>query len=101
MDAFRSAYAAFNPESETMMREMSTHILDLIAIGVQKSDVIEVLSSDRKKSDALEPFNVALRQCIGETVRAPIEVLEIAQDIRQWIEEVERAGGITISGRTK
>ena len=66
-----------------------------------KSDLIDVLSSDRSKSDALEPFNVALRQRIGETVRAPIEVLEIAQDIRQRIEEVERSGGTTISGRTK
>lgn len=101
METFRSVYAAFVPGNKVMMRQMLDHMPDLIAVGALEGDLVDVLSGDRKKSDALEPFNVALRQRIGETVRAPIEVLEIAQDIRQRIEEVERAGGTTISGRTK
>ena len=101
METFRSVYAVFVPGNRAMMRQMLDHMTDLIAVGASERDLIDALSSDKKKSDALEPFNVALRQRIGETVRAPIEVLEIAQDVRQRIEEVERAGGTTISGRTK
>ena len=101
METFRSVYATFVPGNRAMMRQMLDHMIDSIAVGASEGDLVDILSSDGKKSDALEPFNVALRQRIGETVRAPIEVLEIAQDIRQRIEEVERAGGTTISGRTK
>ena len=101
MDALRSAYAAFIPENETMLREMLMHVLDLIAIGTTKDDLIEVLSSDRKKSGALSPLIVALQLHAGEMVRAPIEVLEIADDIRQRIEEVERIGGTITPGKIK
>ncbi len=101
METFRSVYAAFVPRNKVMMRQMLDRMTDLIAVGASERDLVDVLSGDKKKSDALEPFNVALRQRIGETVRAPIEVLEIAQDIRQRIEEVERAGGTIILGRTK
>ena len=97
MEMFRSIYDSFVPGNKAMVRQM----LDLIAVGALERDLVDILSSDRKKSGALEPLVVALRQRIGETVRAPIEVLEIAQDIRQRIEEVERSRGITTTGRTK
>ena len=96
-ETFRSIYAAFVPGNKAMVRQM----LGLTAVGALERDLIDILSSDRKKSNALEPLIVALRQRIGETVRAPIEVLEIAQDIRQRIEEVERSRGTTTTGRTK
>ena len=101
MEMFRSVYATFIPGNRAMIRQMLDQMMDLIVVGTSESDLIDILSSDGKKSDALEPFIIALRQRIGETVRAPIEVLEIAQDIRQRIEEVEKAGGTTISGRTR
>ena len=101
MEMFRSVYALFVPGNRIMMRQMLDHMLDLIAVGALERDLVDILSSDGKKSDALEPFVVALRQRIGETVRAPIEVLEIAQDIRERIEEVERAGGTTTPGKMK
>ena len=101
METFRTIYAAFVLGNRTMMHHILDHVLALIAIGASERDLIDILSSDRRKSDFLEPLIVALRQRIGETVRAPIEVLEVAQDVRQRIEEVERARGTTISGRTK
>ena len=97
MEMFRSIYDSFVPGNKAMVRQM----LDLIAVGALERDLVDILSSDRKKSGALEPLVVALRQRIGETVRAPIEVLEIAQDVRQRIEEVERSRGTTTTGRTK
>ena len=101
MEMFRSIYASFVPGNKAMVRQMLNHIPALIATGALERDLVDILSSDRRKSDALEPLIVALRQRIGETVRAPIEVLEIAQDIRQRIEEVEKAGGTTLpAGRS-
>ena len=97
LETFRSIYASFVPGNKAMVRQM----LDLIAVGALERDLVDILSSDRKKSDALKPLIVALRQRIGETVRAPIEVLEIAQDIRQQIEATEKTEDTTITGRTK
>ena len=86
MDTFRSAYAVFVPGNETMMREMLRLVPDLIAAGASEHDLVEILSSDRAKSDTLLPLVVALRQRVGEAVRAPAEVLEVAADIHERIE---------------
>ena len=88
MDTFRSAYAVFVPGNETMMREMLRLVPDLIAVGATEHGLVEVLSSDKAKSDALLPLVIALRQRIGEEVRAPAEVLEVTGDIRARIEAI-------------
>ena len=96
MDAFRSAYAAFNPADEAMMREMLAGVPGWVAAGASERDLVEVLSSDREKADTLRPLVVALRQRAGEAVRAPGEVLEVAADIRERIEaKVDTAGGVS------
>ena len=86
MDAFRSAYAAFNPGDEAMLREMLAVVPDWVATGASERDLVEVLSSHKEKAGALQPLVVALRQRTGEEVRAPGEVLEVAADIREQIE---------------
>ena len=94
MDRFRSAYAAFDLRNETMIQMMIDAMLrlvpDLIASGVPDHDLLEILSSDKAKSDTLEPLLVSLRQRIGEKVRAPAEVLEVAADIHKRIETKPR-----------
>ena len=85
MDVFRSAYAVFLPDSETMMYEMLQLVPDLIANGASEHDLVDILLS-RRKSDALEPLIVALRQRTGEVIRVPVEVLEVARDINKRIE---------------
>ena len=87
MDAFRSMYAAFVPGNETMMREMMWRVIDLIASGVSERVLVEILSEDGEKEDALMPLIIALRQRMGEDVRTSEEVLEVAADIRERIEE--------------
>ena len=84
LDVFRSAYAVFVPDNETMMYEMLQLVPDLIANGAPERDLVEILSGG--KSDALEPLIVALRQRTGGVVRAPVEVLEVARDINKRIE---------------
>ena len=87
MDAFRSMYAAFAPGNETMMREMMGRVINLIASGISERDLVEILAGDEEKAATLVPLIIALRQRTGEAVRAPAEVLEVAADIREQIEE--------------
>ena len=86
MEAFRSAYAAFLPNDEITMHEVLRLVPELIATGASAHNLVDILSSDKAKSEALAPLIVALRQHTGEAVRAPVEVLEVAADIRERIE---------------
>ena len=89
MEAFRSAYAGFAPENVTMMREIAdVTIPHLIALGASEHDLVEILSNNETSSTALMPLIVALRQRMGMEVRAPTEMLEVAEDIRQQIEKI-------------
>ena len=88
MEAFRSAYDVFIPDNARMMSDMLHLVPDLIALGASVSDLIEILSSDKAKSNALVPLLVALREYhTGEEVRAPEEVREVAADIIERIEQ--------------
>ena len=85
MNAFRFAYTAFVPDHGTMMHEMIWIVLNLVVAGASVPELVEILSSDEAKSETLVPLVVALRQHAGETVRAPDEVLQVAEDIRKRI----------------
>ena len=87
LEAFRLAYAAFMPDNEIIMQEMISTVPDLIASGLSEYDLVNILSSDNAKSATLEPLVIALRQNAGESVRAPAEMLEVAEDIRNQINE--------------
>ena len=92
MDVFRSLYAAFCPGEDTMVSELLERVPNLIAAGASERDLVGVLSSESEKTNALMPLVVALRQRAGEVVRAPVEVLEIAADIRREIETTLGSG---------
>ncbi len=86
MEAFRSVYDVFVPDK--MMSEMLHFVPDLVAMGASAPDLVEILSSDKVKSDTLLPLIVALREYhTGEAERAPEEVREVAADIIERIEE--------------
>ena len=86
LEAFRAAYDAFRIGKRTMLREMLELAVELIVFGVSERELAEVLSSDRERADALAPLVVALRKRAGEPVRAPVEVIEVADDIIREIE---------------
>ena len=86
VETFRSAYAAYVPGNEPMMDKILETVADLVEFGVPEHDLVEILSSDKAKSDTLTPLVVALLQRIGQEVRAPTEVLEVAADVRKRIE---------------
>ena len=88
MEAFRSVYDVFVPDNTMMMSEMLHFVPDLIATGASAPDLVEILSSDKAKSDTLLPLIVALREYhTGEAERAPEEVREVAADIIERIEQ--------------
>ena len=91
MNAFRFAYVAFAPSNEAMMDDMQKIVPELIASGASERDLIEILSSDKKKSSTLAPLIVVLQQRTGEKVRAPVEILDVAEDILKRIKA--RVGG--------
>ena len=97
MDEFHSIYRTFLPEDRAMMREMLEGVPKLIAAGLAACAVADILSSDLGKSEALRPLIVALHQLDGKTVRAPVEIVEVAADIRELIEtRVKAAASPTV-----
>ena len=86
LDAFRLAYAGLIAGNETMMRAILALVIDLAAAGAPAHLLVEVLLSDKEKSETLQPLVVALRELSGESVRAPSEVLDVAADIRKRID---------------
>ncbi len=87
LKAFRSVYAAFLPNNLVIMHDMQRIVSELIANGASKRELVEILSSDKEKADALVPLIVALQQLTGDVVRAPDEVLAVAEDINKDIEK--------------
>ena len=82
-----SVYAALVPEDEAMISHVVEGVAGLAAAGVPVRELVAVLSLEPHKSLALAPLIIALRQRDGETVHAPAEVLEVAADVRQRIDE--------------
>ena len=82
----REAYRTFLPEDATMTSEMLKGVTKQIAEGMAPGTIADILSNDPNKSDALRPLIVALQQLDGRAIRAPVEIVEIAEDIRKHIE---------------
>jgi len=86
-----------NPSPEEHFIENSIQLLtEIAAAGYAKEALL--LLKDSSKTEVLEPLLVGLRLFVGEDVQAPVEVVEVAQDIVARIEkrsaEVDsRAGG--------
>ena len=76
------------------MRMLTRAAMELAAGGETPRDVIDALSEDRSKAESLTPLLVALRRRAGDTVRAPAEVLEVADDIDRIIDERKAARNI-------
>ena len=81
IEAFRNIYVAHRHGSEFTLKDVIGLAIDLTASGCPERALLEIVTSDEKKSDELSPLVVALRRRAGEVVRAPVEVMEVADDI--------------------
>ena len=96
MDAFHSVYDAFILDNDMILGMMIQLVIDLTIGGASERDLVEILASDQEKSAKLEPLVVALRKRMGEKVRAPVEVMEVAASILKFIDmEIADASSVT------
>ena len=86
IEAFRNIYVAHVHGSEATLKDLIGLAIDLTASGGRERALLEIVMGDEKKSDELSPLVVALRRRAGELVRAPVEVMEVADDIIEQIE---------------
>ena len=87
LESFRLLYDVFEPKDETMMREVVNLAIELASAGVAAHDLVEILSGNSVSEAALTPLVVALREEAGESVIAPVEIREVAEDIRANIQK--------------
>ena len=85
IEAFRNFYVAHRHGSKATLKEIIELAIDLAASGCREPAILEIVMSDEKKSDELSPLVVALRRRAGEVIRAPVEVMEVADDIIEQI----------------
>ena len=88
IEVFRNFYVAYRHGSEDTLKDVIVLAIDLTASGCRERALLEVVMSDEKKSDELAPLVVALRRRAGEVVRAPVEVMEVADDIIEQISKM-------------
>ena len=84
----RALYAMLDPGHEAALSDLQGLAVRLAAEGVPSDIVADELAADPEKSQALWPLVIALRRRAGQPVRAPVEVMEVADDIFQEIERL-------------
>ena len=84
--SFHAGYTGSSVVGEMIMLHIQEVVIGL-ATEAQQRDVLDILLMDNDKCTKLRPLVVALRKELGEQVRAPAEVMEVAEDI---IKEIER-----------
>ena len=97
LDSFQAAYAVLLPNYKTTTQEMLDLVVKLVSRGVSLQSLLAVLSSDTNKSVSLRPLIIALHQRAGDPTRAPREVEEVADDIRERFREAEERVGVVTS----
>ena len=89
-------YEAFEPDDEAVVTVLLNQLMSVIPIAAVKASeraqraIVEILLSDVAKAATLWPLIVALRIRLGDVVREPAEVMEVARDIAMEIGQRER-----------
>ena len=86
LEALQSAYDKLVVDENTP-RLLLHHVPELIGGGLTEKELLLVLTSDPHKAAQMAPIVATLKQRIGESVRVPVEVLEVAQDLAAPLNE--------------
>ncbi|MDE0272311.1 MAG: hypothetical protein OXP11_14010 [Gammaproteobacteria bacterium] len=103
LDAMRileAAYKALDPSDSRLIPIASSCISNFVAAGADQGSILRILTSDKERAASLLPLIVALRCRLGEDVRVPTEVEEVAQDIMRYIDE-RSSGGAEVTTVTE
>lgn len=68
------------------VRLLTAEFVRFVVAGAKEADLLEVLDRDRQKAAAVAPLTVALKRRAGQVVRTPREVLQVADDLVEFIE---------------
>ena len=82
-----SAFSEYDFENEKDVEELLLFTVDAVAHGVPEKVFLTAFADDQSRLNRIAPLVVALRQRIGEAVREPAEVVEVAGKIQKMIEE--------------
>lgn len=94
LEAFQSACSDLDLGDLGMVDLFVARTMKMIAAGAPANELAETLSAEGKGAGIMEPFVIALRMRAGESVRAPAEVLEVAEDICEEFEEEALMSGL-------
>ncbi len=86
LETLQSAYdqMVFDENTPGMLLH---HLPELIGGGLTEKELLQILTSDPHKAAQMAPLVATLKQRIGESVRVPVEVLEVAQDLAAPLDE--------------
>jgi len=87
---FQAICTKFDPDDDSALRTFQEDVPTLVALGAAPADLARVLEENEEVHAALQPLAVALRREAGEAVRAPAEMLEVADDIQAQIESIRK-----------
>ena len=82
----QALYAMLDAGHRAALSDLQGLTVRLAAVGVPSDILADELAADPGKSQALWPLVVALRRRAGQSVRAPVEVMEVADDVLRQIE---------------
>ena len=90
----RSVYTEYDFNDENNIEELLWFTVDAVARGVPEKVFLTAFESDRIRLNQIVPLVVALKQRVGEAVREPAEIVEIAEIIQKIIEvQIEKLKG--------
>ena len=100
LDAFRFAWTMCDADNTEELGQFLMLAIELVACGAPERGLAEALAADEDGSARLAPLLVALRRRAGEAVRAPAEIMAVAEEVDRLIEE-RKAGGSCVPDPTK
>jgi len=87
---FRGIVSRFDADDAAMLRAFQEDVPTLVALGAAPGPLAAVLEAHPDALEAMRPLAIALRVEAGDKVRAPSEMLEVAEDIRAAIQKKRR-----------
>ena len=84
--ALHSAFSKYDLDDDDDVQELLHFTVDAIAKGTPEQYFLEVFADAQKQSEQLTPMLVALKRRVDQTVRAPVEIVAIADGIQKMIE---------------
>ena len=85
--ALHSALSKYDLNDDDDVQELLHFTVDAIAGGTPERCFLEVFADDQNRSERLAPILVALKRRVDQTVRAPVEIVAIADGIQKIIED--------------